>query len=179
MIKNRLFINLVLMLSVAATYANTTANTLVGTMKISNDSLRIAELDTFWAEVSRTVREGDFEGYKATYHEDAVVVFTTRENKSSISITKALSNWKQDFIDTKAGKTKNTVEFRFSQRVGDENTAHETGIFGFQSNDGSGKTAPKQFVHFEALLVKKDNGWLMVMEYQKSKATEEEWALLE
>ncbi|MDC6405870.1 MULTISPECIES: nuclear transport factor 2 family protein [Maribacter] len=165
MIKNRLFINLVLMLSVAATYANTTANTLVGTMKISNDSLRIAELDTFWAEVSRTVREGDFEGYKATYHEDAVVVFTTRENKSSISITKALSNWKQDFIDTKAGKTKNTVEFRFSQRVGDENTAHETGIFGFQSNDDSGKTAPKQFVHFEALLVKKDNGWLMVMEY--------------
>ncbi|RRQ48705.1 hypothetical protein DZC72_13580 [Maribacter algicola] len=177
--KNQLFLSLVLMLSVATTYSNSTDHTLVGMMKISNDSLRIAELDSFWTEVSRTVREGDFEGYKATYHEDAVVVFTTRENKSSISITKALSNWKQDFIDTKAGKTKNTVEFRFSQRVGDENTAHETGIFGFQSNDGSGKTAPKQFVHFEALLVKNDNGWLMVMEYQKSKATEEEWALLE
>ncbi|WP_430905349.1 hypothetical protein, partial [Maribacter flavus] len=81
------------------------ANSLVGRLKISNDSLRIADLDTFWAEVSSTVREGDFEGYKATYHEDALVVFTTRENKSSISITKELSNWKQDFIDTKAGKT--------------------------------------------------------------------------
>ncbi|PIB39142.1 hypothetical protein [Maribacter sp. 4G9] len=177
--KNKPFLSLVLMLSVAITYANTTAHTLVGMMKISNDSLRLAELDTFWTEVSRTVKEGDFEGYKATYHEDAVVVFTTRENKSSISITKALSNWMQDFIDTKAGKTKNTVEFRFSQRVGNENTAHETGIFSFQSNDGSGKTAPKQFVHFEALLVKKGTGWLMVMEYQKSRATEEEWALLE
>jgi hypothetical protein len=63
--------------------------------------------------------------------------------------------------------------------VGDENTAHETGIFGFQSNDGSAKTAPKQFVHFEALLVKKGTGWLMVMEYQKSRATEAEWLLLE
>ncbi len=177
--KNQLFLSLVLMLSVAATYANTTAHTLVDNMKISNDSLRLSELDTFWAKVSRTVHEGDFEGYKATYHEDAVVVFTTGENKSSISITKALSNWKQDFIDTKAGKTKNTVEFRFSQRVGDENTAHETGIFSFQSNDGNAKTTPKQFVHFEALLVKKGSGWLMVMEYQKSKATEEEWALLE
>ncbi len=106
-------------------------------------------------------------------------MFTTGENKSSISITKALVNWQQDFIDTKAGKTKNSVEFCFSQRVGDENTAHETGIFGFQSNDGTSSAKPKQFIHFNALLVKKDNAWLLVMEYQKSKATKEEWELLE
>jgi hypothetical protein len=177
--KIQLFLSIALLLSATATFANTTTITLVEKNKIYNDSLRQAELNTFWAEVSRTVREGDFEGYKATYHEDAVVVFTTGENKSSISITKALSNWKQDFIDTKAGKTKNTVEFRFSQRVGNENTAHETGIFSFQSNDGRAKTTPKQFVHFEALLVKKDTIWVMVMEYQKSKATEAEWELLE
>ncbi|MGD2123925.1 MAG: hypothetical protein PVJ76_19395, partial [Gemmatimonadota bacterium] len=35
---------------------------------------RTGELDAFWAEVSRTVAEGDFEGYAATYHEDAVLV---------------------------------------------------------------------------------------------------------
>ena len=45
--------------------------------KIATDSLRIAELDAFWTEASRTVREGDFEGYKAAYHEDAVVIFAT------------------------------------------------------------------------------------------------------
>jgi len=28
------------------------------------------------------------------------------------------------------------------------------------------------------LLVKRDKAWLLVMEYQKSKATEEEWNLL-
>ncbi|WP_156949981.1 nuclear transport factor 2 family protein [Maribacter antarcticus] len=177
--KIQLFLSLVLMLSVASTYANTPAGTMVGNMETQNDSVRLAALDAFWAEVSRTVHEGDFEGYKATYHEDAVVVFTTGENKASISITKALANWKQDFIDTKAGRTQNSVIFRFSQRIGDETTAHETGIFTFQSNDGSAKENPRQFIHFEALLIKRDNSWLMVMEYQKSKASEEEWELLE
>ncbi len=177
--KIQLVLSLVLILSVSTTYASNPTSAVVIKMEIPNDSVRLAELDIFWAEVSRTVHEGDFEGYKATYHEDAVVVFTTGENKASVSIAKALENWKQDFIDTKAGKTQNSVEFRFSQRVGDENTAHETGIFGFQSNDGTSSAKPKQFIHFNALLVKKDNAWLLVMEYQKSKATKEEWELLE
>ena len=33
------------------------------------------ELDAYWAEISRTVEEGDFAGYSATYHPDAVVIF--------------------------------------------------------------------------------------------------------
>lgn len=177
--KIQLVLSLVLILSVSTTYASNPTSAVVIKMEIPNDSVRLAELDIFWAEVSRTVHEGDFEGYKATYHEDAVVVFTTGENKASVSIAKALENWKQDFIDTKAGKTQNSVEFRFSQRVGDENTAHETGIFVFQSNDGSATSTPRQFIHFSALLVKKNNAWLLVMEYQKSKATKEEWELLE
>lgn len=177
--KTKTVLSLILILSITTTYASNPTSAMMDEMQTPNDSLRLAELDTFWAEVSRTVHDGDFEGYKATYHEDAVVVFTTGENKASLSISKALRNWKQDFIDTKAGRTQNSVEFRFSQRIGDETTAHETGIFVFQSKDGSVKANPKQFIHFEALLVKRDNAWLMVMEYQKSKATEEEWELLE
>lgn len=174
-----MFIALMLTISAVIANASNHKKDTKSKMETSNDSLRIAELDTFWAEVSRTVGAGDFNGYKATYHEDAVVVFTTGENKASLSIAKALANWKQDFIDTKAGRTHNSVTFRFSQRIGDKTTAHETGIFTFQSNDGSTKENPKQFIHFEALLIKRDNSWLMVMEYQKSKANEEEWDLLE
>lgn len=174
-----IFITLLLTTSVAIANANHHKNGTESKIETPNDSLDIAELDQFWAELSRTVSEGDFEGYKATYHTDAVVVFTTGENKASIAISKALANWKQDFIDTKAGKTENSVAFRFSQRVGNETTAHETGIFVFQSNSNNGEVNPKQFIHFEALLVKRDKAWLMIMEYQKSRATEEEWELLE
>ena len=174
-----MFIALLLTLSGTLTHAHVNKINSKSSIGISNDSLRIAELNHFWAEISRTVAAGDFEGYAATYHEDAVVVFTTGENKTSVSIAKALANWKQGFSDTKAGKTVHNVTFRFSQRVGSETTAHETGIFAFQSADSTGKANPKQYVHFDALLVKRNGVWLMIMEYQKTKATEEEWNLLE
>lgn len=175
----KIFIVLLLTISSTLAHAYIKKSNSNSGITISNDSLRIAELNQYWAEISRTVAEGDFEGYAAAYHEDAVVVFTTGENKTSVSIAKALANWKPGFIDTKAGKTANSVAFRFSQRVGSETTAHETGIFAFRSKDGTGKTSPKQYVHFDALLIKRDTMWLMVMEYQKYKATEEEWNLLE
>lgn len=129
------------------------------------------ELDAYWAEVARTVVEGDFEGYAALYHEDAVLVSNFSE--SSIPIANALAGWKQGFIDTQEGKMSAEVSFRFSQRYNDGATAHETGIFRYAYTPSGGELV-EQLVHFEALLVKKD-GWKMVMEYQKSPATAEDW----
>ena len=86
-----------------------------------NDSLRLAELDHYWKVLSKTVSDGDAEGYEAAYHEDAVVVFATGDNKVSISIEKAMVNWRPGFEETKMGKNKANVVFRLSQRIGDEN----------------------------------------------------------
>lgn len=174
-------IAIILLLTLGTSMANASKpkNATNGKIETPNDTTRLAELNNFWSEVSRTVNEGDFEGYKATYHEDAVVVFKTGENKTSVSIAEALQHWEQGFLDTKAGKTQNSVEFRFSERIGGETTAHETGIFAYQSTDGTADANQKHFVHFDALLIKRDKAWLLVMEYQKSKATEEEWNSLE
>lgn len=130
-----------------------------------------AELDALWAEVSRTVAEGDFAAYSAVYHEDAVLI--SGPSGTSVPISQALRDWEPGFIETQRGETEPTVEFRFTQRLHDETTAHETGIFKFTSQVPGGEPA-SQYVHFEALLVKRD-GWLMVMEYQKSAATAEDW----
>lgn len=132
-------------------------------------------LDAFWAELSRTVVEGDFEGYSATYHEDAVLVSVL--SRTSYPITQALEDWKQGFDDTEAGTIKANVEFRFTQRISDATTAHETGIFHYSALDADGQGSD-QYVHFEALLVNK-GGWKMVMEYQKAMATPEEWEAAE
>ena len=130
------------------------------------------DLDAFWAEVSRTVGEGDFEGYAATYHPDAVLV--NLGGGVSYPIADALAGWKQGFDDTAAGKMKAHVEFRFTQRLNDANTAHETGMFHYtaQTGDGEPQGSP---LHFQALLVKKGGAWKMVMEYQMTPATMEEW----
>ena len=93
------------------------------------------------------MREGDFAGYKATYHEDAVLV-----------------------------SLKDSVQFKFAKRVGDDTTAHESGIFLYSETDAAGKTKDS-YVHFDALLVKR-GGWKMVMEYQKNEATKAEWDAL-
>ena len=133
-----------------------------------------SELDAYWTELSRTVKEGDFDAYAAGYHPDAVLA--NMGKGVSYPISTALAGWKQGFMDTKAGKMKASVEFRFSQRLNDESTAHETGIFRYASQAGDGEEVVA-FMAFEGLMVKKDR-WLMLMEYQKNEVSEEDWNAL-
>ena len=137
---------------------------------------KLRDLDAFWVEVSRSVKEGDFEGYAATCHPRGVLVSEAKQ--TSYPLEKALAGWKQGFDDTKAGKMKAGVEFRFSHRIGDETTAHETGIFRYATVDDTGKETPA-LIHFAALLVKEKGRWLVLMEHQKTEATEKEWDTLE
>lgn len=131
-----------------------------------------AELDAYWAEVARTVEEGDFEGYAEIYHPDAVLVVG---GSGSYPISQALDGWKPGFDDTREGRAEAGVEFRLTNRLASETTAHETGIFRYflRPDEGEEQIA---LIHFEALLVKKDGRWLMLMEYQKGPATDAEWA---
>ena len=140
----------------------------------ANDAARLAELDRFWNAVSQSVKDGDFAAYQATCHPDAVPV--SEKLKTSQPMTQALERWKPGFAETKAGRAKASVEFRFSQRLGDATTAHETGIFLYSFTDAQGQSK-KDYVRFEALLIKRD-GWKTLMEYQKSPATPEDWAAL-
>jgi hypothetical protein len=140
------------------------------------DEARLADLDSYWAEVSRSVNEGDFEAYSATCHPEAVLVSGTK--KESYPLSKALARWKKEFDDTKSGDRESNVTFRFSQRLGDETTAHETGIFLYSFKQGDGELQ-NEYVHLEALLVKRDGKWQIFMEYQKAAATEAEWKALE
>jgi ketosteroid isomerase-like protein len=147
-------------------------------IETQKDSIRLAELDRYWSALAKTVKEGDFEGYKSAYHEDAVVIFATGKNKTSVSISKALEDWKAGFMKTKEGEQNDNVEFQFSKRIGDETTAHETGIFRFKSKDTDGKLIAEYTIHFEMLLIKREGKWHGVMEYQKTIATDEEWKTL-
>jgi ketosteroid isomerase-like protein len=129
-------------------------------------------IDAFWAEAVRTVVEGDFEGYAALYHEDAVIVSTFTNDARPIAA--ALGEWQQYFVDTAEGRMEAGLEFRFTQRLHGETTAHETGMFFYRLHP-PGETPEPTYIHFESLLVKGADGWKWVMEFQKSVATAEEW----
>lgn len=134
------------------------------------DSTRIAEIDAYWAQLAKTVREGDLSVYREGYHPDAVVVFA---GNSSVPIEKALKMWEEGFVQTKAGDVKSDVEFLFTKRVIDETTAFETGMFKFSMVDKEGN-AQNFYADLQALLVKKNGTWVCLMEYQKP-AKEEDW----
>lgn len=136
----------------------------------------LAELNAYWAEVSRSVREGDFAGYQATCNQAGVLV--SGEKQTSEPLSDALKRWRPGFDDTKAGKLKADVQFRFSQRIHDATTAHETGIFRYSTEEADGVKI-SQYIHFEGLLIKSDGKWTIVMEYQKSKARVEDWNAIE
>ncbi len=116
--------------------------------------------------------EGDFDSYSATYHPDAVVIF----GMTTQPIATALAGWEAGFADTRSGAAEASVTFRFSERRNDDTTAHETGIFRFEARSPAGDGSA-QYIHFEALLVKRD-GWKMLMEFQRDPATEAEWEAL-
>lgn len=140
----------------------------------ADEASRLGELDAYWKDVSRAVAAGDFTAYAATCHADGVLVSGTK--KTSYPLTEALARWEPEFQDTAAGKIKASVEFRFSQRIGDRSTAHETGMFLYSTVDADGHTK-KAYIHFEALLLKRGT-WKIMMEYQKSEGTKEEWDAL-
>lgn len=140
--------------------------------ELDQESSRLEELDAYWAEVSRTVAEGDFEGYVATCHPAGVLV--SGKSESSYPLASALKKWKKEFDETKAGGMKASVDFRFRQRWGDDSTAHETGIFRYVSQvKGGEKTVA--YIELEALLVKKEGGWKVLMEFQKDEKTKVDW----
>lgn len=144
----------------------------------SNASAQITpnpEITTFWVDAERQVKEGDFEAYAASFHAEAVLVNGIGDQ--SYPIQRALAGWQQGFEDTKAGRMEAEVEFRFSEQIHGENTAHDTGIFRYAWQN-EGEEAQEVFIHFEALLTKSSGEWQMLMEYQKSMASAEEWNAL-
>jgi len=137
------------------------------------DSQVRAELDLVWQQLSESVKEGDFAKYSNFYHPDAVVVF--EEQNSIVPINQALASWKKGFEDTKSGAQIDKVEFRFSKRIANSTTAHESGIFHFTSHEKNGKLKFSYLAHFEMVLVKKEGRWLVTVENQKKVASQAEW----
>ena len=127
-----------------------------------------------WSVVSRTVVEADIEGMAATYHPDAVFV----SENGTVAIAKQLAKWGRDMVEAEKAGTSATVSFRFTRRQNDDQTAFETGMFKYISTTSSGEATAYR-VPFEALLVKKDGRWLILMERQLGTADEAAWSALE
>ena len=130
------------------------------------------QLDAAWGKLKTTVSNGDFRSFKSVYHRDAILV--NGISKKSYPIKDAFAGWEQGFEDTKSGIISAHVDVKFSQRLTDKTSAHETGIFHYYTIDKEGKQNDS-YIHFESLWIKKNIKWFMMMEYQKSRTDKVEW----
>jgi ketosteroid isomerase-like protein len=130
------------------------------------------ELDALWAEVARSVATGDADLYLSTYHPDAIFVSSRRGITRTVA--EDVEANRAAWSDTREGRARRSVEFRFTERVNSETSAHEVGIFRYASTEADGSTRVA-LIHFEAALVKKDGVWLQLLELQTSDATAAEW----
>lgn len=123
-----------------------------------------------WTAVSTTVVAHDIAGMAATYHPDAVVVTP----QGTMPIAQALAGWGKPMEAMKRNGSHASVAFRFSLRQDGAETAFEAGMFNYSVTDSAGTTT-RYIIPFEALLVRKDGRWLMVMERQFAAADEAAW----
>jgi ketosteroid isomerase-like protein len=126
-----------------------------------------------WSIISEAVAANDCEKMASVYHPDAVLVSTA----GSIAVAAQLVTWGQGMEKITTEGRRASVSFRFSSRQGDPTTAFERGIFRYAETDAAGVEEPR-FVYLEALFVKKEGRWLMVMERQLEAADEGAWDAL-
>ena len=139
---------------------------------VQGDAQVTAELDALWADVVRSVATGDPDLYLSTYHPDAIFVSARRGITRTVAddVEANRSAWN----DTRDGRARRSIEFRFTERLNNATSAHEAGIFRYASTEADGTTRVV-LIHFDAALVKKDGVWLQLLERQTSDATEAEW----
>ncbi len=123
-----------------------------------------------WAPIAASVVNDDIAAMGRTYHPNAVLV----SNDGTRSIASALAGWGKDMVANKAKGTRATVEFRFTKRQDDTETAFETGVFKYTVIDKAGVSTPSDR-RLEALLVKRRGKWRIVMERQLEAVTEASW----
>ena len=139
---------------------------------LAADGARFAEVDKFWAKISESVSKGDFGAYRSAHHPDAVLV----ERGKGRSMENAHKAFQRGFDDTAAGTVKAGIEFRWTQRNASADTAFQKGVFRYWS-EAEGNTYD-QHTQFEAILVKGNKGWKLLVQKQYKTLTKEQWEAL-
>jgi len=127
-----------------------------------------------WSAITASVADQDIDAMAATYHPDAVVVTPG----GTVPTREQLPRWGKDMEIAKARGATATVEFRFSKRLDNAATAFETGIFKYSVIDSAGKST-SFIIPMEALLVRTNGRWVVVMEHQFAAVGPAEWDALQ
>lgn len=136
---------------------------------VQAQSTSSAEIDAVWAKVSKAVIANDIAALGSVYHPSAVVVTSS----GTQPIAAAIEGWGAGMVAAKKAGDVPTVEFRFSKRQHDAETAYEAGIFAYTPKAGE-----TRYTRFEGFFRKQNGRWLMIVEHQLDRVDEAAWNAL-
>lgn len=137
----------------------------------ANDQMSAEINANVWNLISRTVVENDISGMANAYHPDAVLV----TQKGTFPISSTLERWGKGMEEIITAGSSADVSFRFTRRIDNAETAFESGMFRYVLTDSDGEEQVSIFA-FEALLIKKEGQWKILMERQIKEVGEKEWS---
>ena len=133
----------------------------------------VVQLDAFWAELGRSVMEGDLDGLRAVYHPDALD-YDWEGDSYEIKLMSSSLDEQIDFHKgTKNGERRIELEWRFSSRIHNSHAAHEVGVARFTQTPRD-SVSTSYYAHVEEYLVKKGK-WVSLVSNVRWNATIEEW----
>ena len=145
--------------------------TLLACLLVSTSISAVAkDTNSLYERLITSVDKADFKMMASAYHPDAVLV---KKDKTT-PIKQALNRWTKEGTSWAQKGGKASLEFRFSERVVNETSSFEKGIYKYKmiSNTGEEKV---YLVHIENLSVKRNGMWVTLMEKQLNNATKSEW----
>lgn len=134
----------------------------------------IAELDAFWVGVVQSVVDWSIPAQQATYHPDAVGVKGTVGADTTYLLADDFARRIAESTTESGPPIRRVLEFRWSSRVHDAQTAHEVGLYHYWAEG-----RPHYYGTVDSYLVKRDGQWLILVEIQHEPGvTEADWNAL-
>jgi len=146
---------------------------LIAISMTSSLAAKTFESDVMYRALIKSVDINDFILMAAQYHRDAVVV----SKKKTELLRHALKRWEVDGDKLYSNGGKALLEMRFKNRLLNENTSFETGIYHYKTIDKNNKIF-EVYMHFEDLNIKTNGSWKVVMERNVKRATSDEFNAL-
>ncbi len=78
-----------------------------------------------------------------------------------------INNYKATFDRAKENKTSNTISLRFFERISNDSTASERGVYKLTRIE-NGKAPKSYYGQFHVIFIKENNTWKILMDYDSS-----------
>lgn len=78
-----------------------------------------------------------------------------------------INNYKTTFNRAKENKTSNTISLRFFERISNDSTASERGIYKLTRIE-NGKAPKSYYGQFHVIFIKENNAWKILMDYDSN-----------